>query len=467
MDKSNETSSDSAPPPSDPSPEPEGKPPTESDEKRSAVRDLARRRLAKMRWKRWRAGIVQEARDIYDDARNAFDEMRMRIGIELQPRVLRRRHAGHGEKSPPREKGVVAGKLPKPSAAHALTKGDAETARSPALRPIQGKEFGTRFREVFIVGELDFFGAALVHQLNDLGFDEITITGPLTDESCRKLPCLKFREYLSPEEFEKMVETRFRTMPPYSHVFYLGGWETSSMGPVKALLNYVMPRGGRFIAVSPATSIGPRSLRPAMDNHPENFRPSTPEGLLATLFDRYPKPKGFPKNYLSLKCHQFFGPGEQPGEGLAGLVKTCHRQLRETGSVRLPAALRPDAPEGRRKFDFYSTLDAARLALFLAQSHIASGVYEVGSGTASNPETLARFALAALGAPPEKIVWDESLPYTPPAPAPEHAWNGPLDETGWTAPAYDLKAAVAEYVKTYLEGGIELGEETRKNSAVD
>ncbi|MEI6070586.1 MAG: NAD-dependent epimerase/dehydratase family protein [Verrucomicrobiae bacterium] len=421
-------------------------------------------RRAVRRVSRLRAKIVRNASEIYFEACDALSEIRKNIRHEHLLRRFTRshRHRTRSQKAPDtRESGAppLPG-IPHSEVASAFAKGLAtlETAKSPGIRPIQNKEVASRFRNVLVVGGMDFFGAALVHELNAVGFREITITDSLSDGVCSGLPTLKFREFLSHDEVKE--SSRFRQWTDFSHVFFLDRWAEDSIGFPKLLLAAIFKSGGRFIALSPAASmgaIGPAEAR----HHPENFRPRTPGGVLSCLFDRYAVSKSPDKNYISLKHHQLFGPGEQPGSGLGGLVKSCHSQIRSTGSVRLPPALGPDAPEGRRKFDFFSILDAARVALYLSQSHIAEGIYELGSGASATPGDLARAVLAATGSE-GKIVWDNTLGYEPPPPQPEQAFLGRLLEAGWNPSPTDLNAAVRDYTSTYLDHEIQLGEEPPK-----
>jgi len=438
--------------------EDENLPPAGETRAERLARSLRRAvRSARALW----AKFVSEARANYFEARDALQEARAVIS---QEHLFSRshRHRKRIRKAPDtREPGApLLPGIPHSDVASAFAKGLAtlETAKSPGLRPIQNKEVAARFRNVLVVGGMDFFGAALVHELNVVGFQEITITDSLSDGVCRCLPALKFREFLSRDEVKE--SSRLRQWTDFSHVFYLDEWAEDSIGFPKLLLAAIFNSGGRFVALSPAASMG--AMDPAEGRqHPENFRPITPGGVLSCLFDRYALAKSPDKNYISLKHHQLFGPGEQPGTSLDGLVKSCHSQIRSTGSVRLSAALGPDAPEGRRKFDFFPVLDAARVALYLSQSHFADGVYELGSGASATPGDLVQAVFAATGGE-AKIVWDKTLGYTPPPPQPERAFLGRLLEAGWKPSAADLNAAVRNYTATYLDHGIQLGEEPPK-----
>ena len=338
---------------------------------------------------------------------------------------------------------------------------NSESHKLAGIRPIQNKESAFRFRNVLVIGGLDFLGAAIVHELNSTGFQEITLTCDLDDSTCRKIAPLKFREFLSREEYEDAAKSRFRPFSDYSHIFYLEGWADGKLGAAKSLYSATSRTAARFIAISSAASLGPRQNCPIGERHiPENFRPATREGLLAGLFDRHACAKSPGKGFLSLKHHQMFGPGEPEDGGIRGLIKSCHRQKHAGGHIHLPAAIAPDSPEGCRLFDFAPVQEVAKIAVFLAQSHLSEGVYEIGSGRSCTPVELVNAALSAMDGKRE-ILWDPALPFTPPAPQPEKACLSRLAEAGWEDPGLDLEQAVRSYVTSYLNPAIELGDEPR------
>lgn len=334
-----------------------------------------------------------------------------------------------------------------------------ESQKQAGIRPMQNKESAFRFRNVLIIGGMDFLGAAIVHQLNSTGFQEITITDDLDDSTCGKIAPLKFREFLTREEYDDAAKSRFRPFSDYSHIFYLPGWADGKLGAAKSLFSATSRTATRFIAISSAASLGPRQQCPVGERHiPENFRPVTQEGLLAGLFDRHACAKLPGKGYLSLKHYQMFGPGEPEDGGIGGLIKVCHRKFHACGQIHLPAAMAPETPEGRRLFDFAPVQEVAGMAVFLAQSHLSEGVYEIGSGRSCTPVDLVNAALSAMDGRNE-ILWDPSLPFRPPSPQPEKACLRRLAETGWEESGPHLESAVRSYVTSYLIPAIELGNE--------
>lgn len=408
----------------------------------------------------WRRSLA-ELRANCSDARSVVHDIRERVRKELSHRVAARRMEPIIKKMQPgqvpmaRRTNITPFRLRSKHSddllpvrrAHSL-----EPEKPSAPHVALGNEAACPFRHVLVVGGMDFLGAALVGQLNATGFREITVTDGLNEGNILMLPTLKFQEFLSAGEFEATIAAGSSTHSGYSHIFYLGGWRAESMALTKSLLAHAVKSGARFLAVSSSSSLGPRQPCAIEERHdPENFRPLTPDGLASCLFDRYALSRAPKLSYISLKHYRLFGPGEREDGGLCGLVRSS--RLQADGSIRLPAALKPTAREGRRKFDFLPVEEAARIALHLAQSHLATGVYELGSGASTTPEALARAAIAARGGMGE-IVWDAKAGYAPPSPQPEQAFLGRLVEAGWTPSPPSLDAAVKHYLAS-LDSGLE------------
>ena len=403
----------------------------------------------------WRRSLVELGAN-FADVRDAVDDIRARVQKELSHRVAahRLRREAH-TKSPPEQApqakkikiSPIRERVKNSNALAAERKADKlEPANLPATRPAKGNAVACRFRNVLVVGGMDFLGAALVGQLNAMGFQDITVTDILSEGNLRILPALKFQEFLSPGEFAEIAAASSRTFSGYSHIFYLGGWKAESMSLTKSLLAHAIKSNTRFLALSSSSSLGPRQSCAIKERHdPENFRPLTPGGLVSCLFDRYALTRAPDKNYISLKHYQLFGAGERRDGGLGGLISSSLSQLHSGGPVRLPAALSSTAHEGRRKFDFIPVEEAARIAIYLAVNELAAGVYELGSGASVTPEDMVRELIAACGGK-GRIVWDAEAGYEPPDPQPEQAYLGRLVEVGWKPVPPNLGDALRHYL---------------------
>ncbi len=407
--------------------------------------------------------ILNVVRGYYDEAVDGFRDARSRLEEEGTPEVPPSATQPPSQPPPvtkeyrPEPKGLHRQAPPSASEAEQVTP---EPAGAPTMRPMQSKETGFRYRNVLVIGGMDFIGAALVHQLNMGGVEEIVVADSLNESTAKALPFLRFQEFLGQEELQELAATKFRGLPSFSHIFQIGGWNTANLGFAKSLYATALKGGTRFISVSSASSIGSRveTLPPEAWSLPATFRPQSQAGIVSTLFDRYALPKSVNKSYLSLKHYRLFGPGEQPDNGIYGLVKSCYQQICSTGTVRISAALRPGTPEGDRRHDFYYVLEAARLAALLGQSAQASGIYELGSGNSCTAAALAETVFSVLGLPPS-ISWDHTLPFAPPSSEPEAAHVHRMTELALPSSPQQLTVGVSHYIATYLQTGLGIGED--------
>ncbi|MEX1117255.1 MAG: NAD-dependent epimerase/dehydratase family protein, partial [Terrimicrobiaceae bacterium] len=409
--------------------------------------------------------ILNAVRGYYDEAVDGFRDAKSRLGEENkeeQPEPMPQLEPE--PELPP----VMKDYRPEPKGLHRQAPrstaesdiGTPEALMPPSLRPMQTKEIGFRYRNVLMVGGMDFLGASLVHQLNLGGVEDIVVADTLNENTARSLPFLRFQEFLGPEELHELAATKFRGLPSFSHIFQIGGWNTANLAVAKSLYAAALKSGTRFISVASASSIGPRrgTIPQESWSQPTTFRPQSQEGHVSALFDRYALPKSVNKSYLSLKHSRLFGPGERSDDGIYGLVKSCYHQICSTGEVRLPSALRPGTPEGNRAHDFCYVLDAARVAVLLPQSPHASGVYELGSGNSCTAAAMAETVFSALGLPPS-IQWDDSLPFAPPSSEPETIYLQRVTELGLPPSPDNLAEGVSHYIATYLQTGLDIGED--------
>ncbi len=369
----------------------------------------------------------------WNDLRLAVRELRARVQSELQP------------VEPASEKAAPIGKTLLPRESRPVTP---LSARPAALR-----ESTLNFDRVLVVGGMEFFGAALVRHLNHQGVRNIVIADTLDKDCWQNLPSLQFEEFLSLAELTQGLSSRGRAHGPFSHVFYCGDWDVgeSPLALPKALLAAVADSGGRLISVASAASLGPDPDRKdILKSLPEKFRPRTRAGVMACLFDRHAFAVVPPRSYLSLKHYRLFGPGERQDGVLYGLASGIHEQITASGRIRLPECLNPEEPEGRREHDFLYVGSAAAMAVWLAETEVSSGIYELGSGRPARAIDMVRAVASAHHVKPD-LAWHKDG-CAPPSAEPSRADLARLREIGWTAEEPPLDAMVKNFVDFLIRG---------------
>jgi len=133
------------------------------------------------------------------------------------------------------------------------------------------------------------------------------------------------------------------------------------------------------------------------------------------------------------------------------VVCKAHKQIKDTGRMRLFKSYRPEYPDGGQQRDFVWVKDCVDLMAWLLEHPEVNGVFNVGTGRARTWNDLAKAVFAALGKAPAIDYMDmpetlrEKYQYF------TQADMDKLRAAGYTAPFTPLEEAAAEYVQGYLE----------------
>jgi ADP-L-glycero-D-manno-heptose 6-epimerase len=180
-------------------------------------------------------------------------------------------------------------------------------------------------------------------------------------------------------------------------------------------------------------------------------------GYSKLLFDRWARDQQLLSRMAGLRFFNVFGPNEGHKGDMRSVVHKACAQVQQEGRVQLFRSHHPDYRDGEQRRDFVYVKDVVEMTLHVA-AHGATGLFNLGSGSAQTWLDLVRPIFAALQVP-EQIDFVE-MPevlrgtyqyYT-------QADISRLRATGYTRPPTPLASAVGEYVRDYLMPGRHLGE---------
>jgi ADP-L-glycero-D-manno-heptose 6-epimerase len=164
----------------------------------------------------------------------------------------------------------------------------------------------------------------------------------------------------------------------------------------------------RFIYASSAATYGDGSM--GFDDDISlipKLKPLNKYGLSKQMFDLWVLEKKLEDKVVGLKYFNVFGPNENHKGDMRSMVNKTFSQVVKTGELRLFKSYKPDYADGEQKRDFIYVKDAVEMTIFFDMINPIgknqNGIYNIGSGSASTWNQLARAIFKALGKEPNII----------------------------------------------------------------
>jgi ADP-L-glycero-D-manno-heptose 6-epimerase len=125
-------------------------------------------------------------------------------------------------------------------------------------------------------------------------------------------------------------------------------------------------------------------------------------------------------------------------------------QIRKQGEVKLFKSHRPDYKDGQQLRDFVYVKDVVKVCYWLMEHRPASGLYNLGTGTARSFEDLVKATYAGLDLPARILYIDMPEDIRDKYQYFTEANMQKLRSAGYTADFYSLEEGVDDYVRNYL-----------------
>ena len=319
---------------------------------------------------------------------------------------------------------------------------------------------------LLLTGAAGFIGSNMLRRLNEAGRTDIVVCDRLgTGGKWHNLRKHEFRDFVPIERLGSWLSES----PDLEAVIHLGANSstTATDGDEVMQSNFscslaVWEHCARvaipLVYASSAATYGNGAQGFADDDSPEflaTLRPLNLYGWSKHLFDRRAtrdaaEGRPVPPNWYGLKFFNVYGPNEYHKAGMHSAVLTVTDAVLAGGPAQLFASDRPDIADGGQSRDFVFVEDLCDVMLWMLRARPASGLYNIGSGTARSFADLARAVFAAVGKEP-RIAY---IPMPEKLRGRYQYWTeaslGKLRRAGYNLPMTTLEDGVERYVTDYL-----------------
>lgn len=315
---------------------------------------------------------------------------------------------------------------------------------------------------IIVTGAAGFIGSVMVGKLNNKGFTDIVPVDDFTrPEKEKNLANKAIRELVKRDEFFHWLDKNHKDV---DFIFHLGArtdttefdksiFDELNLGYSKkmwrACFEYCIP----LVYASSAATYGMGELG-YHDRHDiiPKLKPLNPYGESKNEFDKWVLQQSEkPDFWAGLKFFNVYGPNEYHKGRMASVIFHAHRQIRETGKVKLFKSHRPGYEDGMQLRDFIYVKDVAEVMYFLMSFRGKSGIYNLGTGQARSFLDLANAAFKSMNLEPSiqfidtpEDIRDKYQYFT-------EAKMEKLRSAGYTRPFYSLEEGIEEYVQGFLE----------------
>ncbi|MBI9081363.1 MAG: ADP-glyceromanno-heptose 6-epimerase [Pseudodesulfovibrio sp.] len=314
-----------------------------------------------------------------------------------------------------------------------------------------------------VTGGAGFIGSAMVWKLNQMGIDDILVVDNLsTSEKWSNLVSLRYEDYLHRDQFLKLIlegDDPFET----EAVIHMGACSSTTELDADFLMennyrytqyvsSFCLAHDARFINASSAATYGDGE-HGFDDSHEgiDKLRPLNMYGYSKQLFDLWAKQGDILDRIVSLKFFNVFGPNEYHKDDMKSVICKAHKQILETGKLKLFKSYRNEYPHGGQKRDFVYIKDCVDIMAWFLENPDANGIFNIGTGTARTWNDLANAVFAAMGKDPEieyipmpESIRDKYQYFT-------QADMGKLAAVGCDVKMTSLEDGAADYVQNYLD----------------
>ena len=315
---------------------------------------------------------------------------------------------------------------------------------------------------IIVTGAAGFIGSAFVQKLNGEGFKDIVLVDDFSNPKKNKnLANKTFTEKIHRNDFFNWLDNNHKYVQFIFHIgartdtteFDVEVFNKLNLNYTKNVWNACVKYGLPLVYASSAATYGMGELG-YDDSHEivSQLKPLNPYGESKNNFDKWALAQTEqPYFWAGLKFFNVYGPNEYHKGRMASVIFHAHRQIKDTGKMKLFRSHNPDFKDGEQMRDFVYVKDVVKVLYFFLNHRENSGLYNLGTGKARTFLDLARNTFKAMDIPeniefidtPEDIR-DKYQYFT-------EANMKKLRSIGYSEEFYSLEKGIDDYVRNYLQ----------------
>ncbi len=315
---------------------------------------------------------------------------------------------------------------------------------------------------IVVTGAAGFIGSAFVQKLNTEGFKDIVLVDDFSNiEKNKNLENKTYSEKVHRTDFFNWLDNNHKYV---QFVFHIGARTDTTEFDVqifnelnlgytqkvwKACVKYGLP----LVYASSAATYGMGELG-YDDRHDivNQLKPLNPYGESKNEFDKWAlQQKQQPYFWVGLKFFNVYGPNEYHKGRMASVIFHAHRQIQESGKMKLFRSHNPKFKDGEQMRDFVYVKDVVKVLYFFLNHRKDSGLYNLGTGKARTFLDLASNTFKAMDIPNNIEFVDTPIDIRDKYQYFTEANINKLRSIGYTDEFYSLEEGIDDYVRNYLQ----------------